>query len=41
MREGEASILGTLKLKKSLKINIFVSLCDNSALKRDNKLKIY
>ena len=35
------SILGTFELKKSLKINTFVSLCDNSAQKRAGKLKIY
>ena len=34
MREGEGSILGTSELKKLLKIDIFVSLCDNSAHKR-------
>ena len=31
MREGEGSTLGTSELKKLLKIDIFVSLCDNSA----------
>ena len=33
MWEGEGSILGTFELKKSLKINIFVSLCNNSGQK--------
>ena len=40
MREGEGSILGTFELKKSLKIDIFLSLCDNSAHKRAGKQKI-
>ena len=40
IREGELSILGTFDLKKSLKIDIFVSLCDNSAQKRAGKQKI-
>ena len=31
MREGEGSILGTFELVKLQKVNIFVSLCDNSA----------
>ena len=39
MREGEGSILGTSKLTKLLKIDIFVSLCDNSAHKRAGKQK--
>ena len=34
LREGESSILGTLELKKSLKIDIFVSLCDKRAGKQ-------
>ena len=34
------SILGTIKLKKMLKIDIFISLCDNSAHNRDIKLNI-
>ena len=33
MREGEGSILGTSELKKSLKIDIFVSVRDNSDIK--------
>ena len=41
MWEGEGSILGTSELKKLLKIDIFVSLCDNSAHKRAGKQKIY
>ena len=40
MREGEGSILGTFELKTLLKIDIFVSLCDNSAHKRAGKQKI-
>ena len=40
MREGEGSILGTFELKKSLKIDIIVSLCDHSAHKRASKQKI-
>ena len=40
MREGEGSILGTSEFKKSLKIDIFVSLCDNSAHKRAGKKRI-
>ena len=34
------SILGTSELKKMLKINIFVSLCDNSVHKGAGKHKI-
>ena len=41
MREGEGSILGTSELKKSLKIDIFVSVRDNSAHKRAGKQKNY
>ena len=41
MREGEESILGTSKLKKLLRTDIFVSLCDNSAHKRAGKHKIW
>ena len=41
MREGEGSILGTFELKKLIKIDMFVSLCDNSAHKRAGKLKTY
>ena len=41
MREGEGSISGTLELKESQKIYIFVSLCDNSARKRAGEQKIY
>ena len=40
MREGKGSILGTSELTKLLKINIFVSLCDNSSHKRTGKQKI-
>ena len=40
MREVEGYILGTLELKKLLRIDIFVSLCDNSAHKRAGKQKI-
>ena len=40
MREGEGSNLGTSKLKELLKIDIFVSLCDNSAYKGAGKQKI-
>ena len=40
IREGEGRILGTFELKKSLKIDIFVSLCDYSANKRAGKRKI-
>ena len=40
MREGGGSIIGTSELKKSLKIDIFVSLCDNSAYERAGKQKI-
>ena len=40
MREGEMSILGTSELTKLLKIDIFVSLCDNSAHKRADKQEI-
>ena len=40
MREGQGSILGKFELKKSLKIDIFVSLSDNSAHKRAGKQKI-
>ena len=39
-REGEESILGTFEFKKSLEIDIFVSLCGNSAHKRAGKQKI-
>ena len=39
MREGEGSILGASELKKTLKIDICVSLCDNSAHKRAGKQK--
>ena len=42
LREGEGSITGTFGLKKSLKslkIDIFVSVCDNSGHKRDGKQK--
>ena len=41
MREGEKSILGTFELKKSLKIDIFISLCDNSAHKIAGKQNIW
>ena len=34
LRQGEGSILGTSELTKLLKINIFVSLCNNSAHKK-------
>ena len=37
MREGEGSISGTSELTKSLKVDVFVSLCDNSAHKRAGK----
>ena len=37
MREGDGSILGTIGLKKLLEIDIFISLCDNSAQKRSGK----
>ena len=37
MRERDRFILGTFELKKVLKIDIFVSLCDNSAHKRGRK----
>ena len=40
IREGDGSISGTSELKKLLKIDIFVSLCDNSAHKRAGKQKI-
>ena len=40
MKEGEGSTLGAFELKKLLKIDIFVSLCDNSAHKRAGKQKI-
>ena len=40
MREGEGSILGTFELTKLLKIDTFVSLCDNSTHKRAGKHKI-
>ena len=40
MREGEGSILGTSELKKLLKIDISVSLCDNAAHKRAGKQRI-
>ena len=40
MREGYGSILGTFGLKKILKIDIFISLCDNSAQNRAGKPKI-
>ena len=40
LREGEGSTLGTSELTKLLKIDIFVSLCDNSAHKRVGKQKI-
>ena len=40
MRKGEGSILGTSELTKLLKIDIFVSLCDNSAHKRAGMQKI-
>ena len=40
MREGEESILGTSELKKSLKIDIIVSIWDYSAHKRAGKQKI-
>ena len=39
MREGEGSILGTHELQKLLKIDIFVSFCDDSAHKRAGKQK--
>ena len=41
MREGEGSILGTFRLKKLLKIDIFISLCDNSVHNRAMNLKIW
>ena len=41
MRKGEGSLLGTFELKKLLKIDIFVSLCDSSVHKRAGKQKIY
>ena len=34
MRDGEGYILGTFELKKSLKIDIIISLCDYSAHKK-------
>ena len=37
VREGGRSILGTFELRKLLKIDIFISLCDNSAHKRADK----
>ena len=37
MGEGEGSILGTFELKKLVKIDISVSLYDNSAHKRTGK----
>ena len=40
MREGKESILGTSELKKLLKIDIFVSRCDNSAHKSAGEQKI-
>ena len=40
MREGEGSTLGTSKSKKSLKIDIFVSLSDNSAQEKAGTEKI-
>ena len=40
MREGEGSILGTFALSKLLKIDIFVSFCNNSAHKRAGKQKL-
>ena len=41
MREEDGSILGTSELKKMLKIDIFVSICDNSAHKRAGKQEIW
>ena len=41
MREREGSILGTYELTKLLKIDIFISLCDNSAHKRVGRQKIW
>ena len=41
MREGEGSILRPFDFKKSPKIDIFVSLCDNSVHKRAGKQKIW
>ena len=41
MKEGEESILETSELKKLLKNDIFVSLCDNSAHKRAGTQKIW
>ena len=40
MREEEGSILGITELKKMLKTDIFVSLCDNSLDQRAGKQKI-
>ena len=40
MMEGEGSILATSELTKLLKIDMFVSLCNNSAHKRAGKQKI-
>ena len=41
MREGEGSIIGTFRLKKMLKIDIFISLCDNSSHNKAIKLKYW
>ena len=41
MREGERSISGTFKFKKLLKMDIFISLCDNSTHKKAGKQKIW
>ena len=40
MKEVGGSILGTFELKKLLKIEIFVFLCDNSAHKKAGKQNI-
>ena len=40
MREAEGSILGTSELTKLVKIDIFVSISDNSTHERVGKQKI-